>query len=136
MRKLLLALGLLLPLATVGEVEIRDAWIRHLPPAVPMRAGYLILHNPAAQAVVLVAASSDAFGKVEIHRSFSQDGMMRMEPVDAIEIPAGGSFRLEPGGHHLMMMMPRQQTRPGDSIELVLEFADGSRQELRMTVRQ
>ena len=136
MKRLLLSLCLLWPFASVAEVEVRDAWIKHLPPSVPMRAGYLVLHNPAAQAVVLVGAASEVFGKVEIHRSYEQDGMMRMEQVDAITIPAGESFSLEPGGHHLMMMMPREATQPGDSVDLVLEFDDGSRQQLRMTVRK
>ena len=86
--------------------------------------------------MVLTGASSEAFDRVEIHRSYEQDGMMRMDPVEQIELPAGSEFRLEPGGYHLMMMMPREATRPGDQVSLVLEFGDGSRQTLTMTVKK
>ena len=55
----------------------------NLPPSVPVRAGYMTLHNPGENAVsILQAVRSDAFASVEIHRSSMQDGMMRMDPVD------------------------------------------------------
>lgn len=127
---------LLWPMVAAAEVEVRDAWIKQLPPTVPMRAGYLTLHNRGDSTMLLTGASSDAFGRVEIHRSYEQDGMMRMDPVDSIELPANTEFRLEPGGYHLMMMMPRAATRAGDRVGLVLEFSDGSRQSLQMTVRK
>lgn len=127
---------LLWPMVAAAEVEVRDAWIKQLPPTVPMRAGYLTLHNRGDSTMLLTGASSDAFGRVEIHRSYEQDGMMRMDPVDSIELPANTEFRLEPGGYHLMMMMPREATRAGDRVGLVLEFSDGSRQSLQMTVRK
>ena len=120
----------------MAEIEIRDAWIKQLPATVPVRAGYLVLHNGGDVEVILTGASSDAFERVEIHRSYERDGMMRMDPVDSLALPAGAEIRLEPGGYHLMMMMPRQATRPGDPVELVLEFSDGSRRELQMTVRK
>ena len=134
--KRLLLLGLLWPLVAVAEVEIRDAWIKQLPPTVPMRAGYMTLHNAGPSSMILTGASSDAFQRIEIHRSYEQDGMMRMDPVDSIELPVGTEFRLEPGGYHLMMMMPIEPTRPGDLVELVLEFSDGSRQKLQMMVKK
>ena len=134
--KRFLLIVLLWPMVAVAEVEVRDAWIKQLPPTVPMRAGYLTLHNRGDSTMLLTGASSDAFGRVEIHRSYEQDGMMRMDPVDSIELPANSEFRLEPGGYHLMMMMPREATRAGDRVELVLEFSDGSRQSLQMTVKK
>ncbi len=134
--KRLLLVCLLWPAVAAAEVEVRDAWIKQLPPTVPMRAGYLTLHNRGPDAMVLTGASSDDFEDVEIHRSYEQDGMMRMDPVESIELPAGTVFRLEPGGYHLMMMMPRDETRTGDLIDLVLECSDGSRQQLQMTVKK
>ncbi len=134
--KRLLLLCLLWPILAVAEIEIHDAWIKQLPPTVPMRAGYLRLHNSGDTAIVLTGASSEAFQRIEIHRSYEQDGMMRMDPVERIELPAGSEFRLEPGGYHLMMMMPLEPTKPGDLVDLVLEFSDGSRQQLQMTVKK
>jgi len=133
MLRFLLILGLLLPASAFAELEIVDAWIKNLPPSVPMRAGYMTIHNPGETAVTILSIRSDAFASIDIHRSVMQDGMMRMDPVTALSIAPGESLQLAPGGYHLMMQ-PLQATRPGQEIEIVLQFDDGSEQRLTMTV--
>ncbi len=132
----LLTLLLLLPAAAAAELSISDAWIKDLPPSVPVRAGYMTIHNPEATAQRIVAASSDGFGSVEIHESLMQDGMMRMEQREELVIEAGATVVLEPGGLHLMLMMPKQPVKPGDRIGLRIELGDGSSQALEMTVKK
>ncbi|MCP4767374.1 MAG: copper chaperone PCu(A)C [Gammaproteobacteria bacterium] len=134
MPRLLLILALLFPVSALAELEFSDAWIKNLPPTIPVRAGYMTMHNPGPGALSVVAIRSDAFANVEIHRSFMQDGMMRMEPVDELEIEADASVKLEPGGLHLMMMMPQEPTSPGDEIIVFVKLDDGSEQSLKMTV--
>ena len=133
MLRFLLILGLLLPASAFAELEIVDAWIKNLPPSVPMRAGYMTIHNPGETAVTILSIRSDAFASIDIHRSVMQDGMMRMDPVTALSIAPGEGLQLAPGGYHLMMQ-PLQATRPGQEIEIVLQFEDGSEQRLTMTV--
>jgi copper(I)-binding protein len=133
MLRFLLILGLLLPASAFAELEIVDAWIKNLPPSVPMRAGYMTIHNPGETAVTILSIRSDAFASIDIHRSVMQDGMMRMDPVTSLSIAPGESLQLAPGGYHLMMQ-PLQATRPGQEIEIVLQFDDGSEQRLTMTV--
>jgi len=132
--RLLLILGLLLPASARAGLDIADARIKNLPPAVPVRAGYLTLHNPGAAAVAIVAVSSAAFASVEIHRSVTRDGIAHMERVDSLSVAPGATVQLAPGGYHLMLMQPLQATRPGQEIEIVLHFADGSEQRLTMKV--
>ena len=134
MRRFLLMLVLLLPASALAELKIDDARIKNLPPSVPVRAGYMTLHNPGENAVSILSVRSDAFASVDIHLSSMQDGMMRMDPVESVSIAAGASLQLAPGGYHLMMMQPLEPTRPGQEIEIVLQFADGSEQRLTMTV--
>jgi len=134
MPRLLLILALLFPASAFAELEFSDAWIKNLPPSTPVRAGYMTMHNPGPGALSVVSVRSEAFASVEIHRSFMQDGMMRMEPVDDLEIEADASIKLEPGGLHLMMMMPKEPTSPGDEIVIFIELDDGSEQSLKMTV--
>ena len=133
LRKLLI-LGLLFPAVAFAELEISEARIKNLPPTVPVRAGYMTIHNSSQMAVSIVAISSDAFASVEIHRSVMQDGLMRMDPVHNLLIAPGASLQLAPGGLHLMMMQPVQATRPGDDIEIILQLDDGSEQRLTMKV--
>jgi hypothetical protein len=127
---------LILPGSAVAELEIHDAWIKNLPPAVPVRAGYMTIHNAQANAVSIIAIRSDAFSSVEIHRTIAEDGMMRMEPVPTLVIEPDSSVQLAPGGLHLMMMNPTQATRPGDVLQIVIELDDGSAQSLNMTVKK
>ena len=132
--KILLILVLLFPAVAFAELEISEARIKNLPPTVPVRAGYMTIHNASQTAVSIVAIRSDAFAKVEIHRSIMKDGMMHMDPVDNLQIAPGASLQLAPGGLHLMMMQPVQATQPGDEIEIILQLDDGSEQRLMMKV--
>jgi len=136
MSRLLLMLLLILPGSAVAELEIHDAWIKNLPPAVPVRAGYMTIRNAQANAVSIIAIRSDAFASVEIHRTIAEDGMMRMEPVPTLVIEPDSSVQLAPGGLHLMMMNPTEATRPGDLLQIVIELDDGSTQSLNMTVKK
>ncbi len=132
--RILLILVLLFPAVAFAELEISDARIKNLPPTVPVRAGYMTIHNSSQMAVSIIAIRSDAFASVEIHRSVMQDGMMHMEPVGNLQIAPGASLQLAPGGLHLMMMQPVESSRPGDEIEIILQLDDGSEQQLMMKV--
>ena len=41
---------------------------------------------------------------------------------DGIEIPAGGTAALKPGGNHLMFMQLNQQIKKGSAIKVTLVF--------------
>ncbi|TNF87005.1 MAG: copper chaperone PCu(A)C [Gammaproteobacteria bacterium] len=134
MPRFLLFLALLAPTVSLAELDISDAWIKNLPPSVPVRAG--TLHNAQSKTQRIVAVHSESFASVEIHQTLMQDGMMRMEQVPALQIEPGETVQLAPGGLHLMMMQPAQPTRPGEVHRIEIEFEDGSRQSLQMTVRK
>jgi len=119
--------------AEAPALEVREAWVPQPPPGVPA-AAYLILHNPGSEAVEIVGAQSDAAARIEFHRSVVEDGIARMEPLDAIVVPAGGETVLEPKGLHLMLFQPRSM-RPGDTIELEFRLRDGGTLRARATVR-
>jgi hypothetical protein len=136
MPRLLLILILIFPGSAIAGLDIHDAWIKNLPPAVPVRAGYMTIRNAQANAVSIVAIRSDAFASVEIHRTIDEDGMMRMEPVPTLVIEPDSTVKLAPGGLHLMMMNPIESTKPGDVLQIEIELGDGSTQSLKMTVKK
>jgi copper(I)-binding protein len=136
MSRLLLIVLLVLPGSAIAELDIHNAWIKNLPPVVPVRAGYMTIRNAQANAVSIIAIRSDAFASVEIHRSIAEGGMMRMEPVPTLVIEPDSSVQLAPGGLHLMMMNPAEPTKPGDVLQIVIELGDGSTQSLNMTVKK
>ncbi len=83
-----------------------------------MTAAYGELHNPGNEAVLLEAYDSDAFANVSLHLSIIEDGVSRMQEQPDMEIAAGQSIVLEPGGLHLMLMQSTREVRPGDEIEI------------------
>lgn len=132
----MLLLLLLMPGFALAELEISNPWIKNLPPSVPVRAGYMTLHNPKSETISIVSLSSDAFGSIEIHQTIAQDGMMRMERIPTLTIEPGSTVQLAPGGLHLMLMNPVEPTRIGDKIEILIQFDDGSEQKLEMWVKE
>jgi copper(I)-binding protein len=136
MRRCFLLLLLLVPVVAFAELDISDAWIKNLPPAVPVRAGYMTIYNPQSKAASIVGLRSESFASVEVHRTLMQDGMMRMEAVPELTVNPGETVQLAPGGLHLMLMQPVEPTRPGEVHRIVIEFDDGSQQNLEMTVRK
>jgi hypothetical protein len=86
-------------------------------------AGYLAITNPGGGADALVSASSPIATSVELHESTADaSGMMAMHPVDRIDIEAGGTVKLEPGGYHLMLMGVTRMPAVGETVELTLTF--------------
>ena len=68
-----------------------------------MTAGYFVLHNNGSEAIRIVAASSPEFASVSLHESIVTDGLSHMEAIATLEVAAGESVTLEPGGKHLML---------------------------------
>ena len=107
-----------LPAATVA---VSDAWVRWLPAGLPM-GGYMSLRNTGTRPLRLTGARSASFGSVMLHRSEIIGGMARMVHVGSVTVPPGGSVRFAPGGYHLMLMQGRA-VKPGDSVDIDLQFA-------------
>lgn len=106
--------------------QVEDAWVRSAPPSAAVLAGYFTLRNRADRAVTIVDAHSDAFGRIEIHETFTRDGTTGMRRIEGLEVAAGDSVVLAPGGRHLMLMHPDRPLAPGDRLEIVLELDDGT----------
>lgn len=117
---LMLATGLLH--AAEHPIQVTDPVAFATPPGAPTAAVFLALHNRAATADRLVGASTPAAGRIEIHTMHMTDGVMRMRPVDGVDIPAGGSAVLQRGGQHLMLLELPGPLVAGTRLELTLRF--------------
>lgn len=87
---------------------------------------YLTLKNSGGQADRLIRVETEAAAISEIHQTtVEDDGMMRMRPVEFVEIPPGGSAALAPGGYHVMLMQLAHDLEVGKTISVTLTFASG-----------
>lgn len=132
--KNIVALLLLLftPYCMAGDdLHVSDAWMRHPAPGAKMTAAYMKVMNKGKQSVSLTSASSETFGRIEIHRTVMEGGMMKMAQTAAVEIPAGATVEFKPKGLHMMPMMPKREIMLGDKITITLGFDNG--QHINMT---
>jgi copper(I)-binding protein len=129
-------LSSLLLLATFSsawaQVDVREPWVRATVPA--QKASGAFMRLTATQDTRLVEARSPVAGVVEIHEMALVDNVMRMRAVAAIELPAGRTVELKPGGYHVMLMDLKQQLKAGETVPLtlVVEGRDGKRQSIEV----
>ncbi|OGO84917.1 MAG: hypothetical protein A2203_02360 [Chromatiales bacterium RIFOXYA1_FULL_46_5] len=117
-----------------AELLVTDASVREMLPGRSMTAGYFSISNSSAIDVELIAATSPQFGSIELHQHSHKDGMMKMEQVLSVVVPAGGQVRFQPGGLHLMLFDAKASTTKGQFIPLRLEFKDGQSIEVQAVV--
>ena len=93
-------------------------------------AGYLQLKG-GAKPDRLVAASSPAADRIELHRMTTDGVVMKMERIEGIDIPANATVSLKPGGLHLMLFGLKPEAAQGAPV--TLQFASGSRLTVQAT---
>jgi copper(I)-binding protein len=107
----------------VGGLAITDAWSRATPPGATTAAGYLTITNGGGEADRLVAVTTPAAAAGELHRMAMAGPVMTMEPVKGgIEIAAGATVTLAPGGLHIMFTGLHGGLREGEAMPVTLTF--------------
>ena len=102
-------------------------------PGMNMSAGYLTLANNSDETITITKVSSPNYASVELHESVVRDGVARMRALKKLDIPAGTSTILAPGGKHLMLMRPRASTDKVAVDSVSLQFYDGANLLLTVT---
>ena len=105
-------------------VCVSDPWVRPAAQGATATAAYFTVSATLAEFEVR-GARADGFEAVELHRSLTEGGMMRMEPVSAVVVPADGSVSFEPGGFHVMLIGPDAALAEGDAVEITLDMSLG-----------
>src|SRR3546814_11378422 len=82
----------------------------------------------------LVAVETPVAGRAEAHRTVRDGDVMRMEPAEIVEVPAGAQVELAPGGLHIMLMDLKQQLNTGDSFPMTILFDSGEATEFTYPV--
>jgi hypothetical protein len=99
-------------------------------------AAYMTIRNAGANVDRLILAESDVAQAVELHIGEMVDGVMSMRKVEGIEVPAGGTAELAPGGLHIMLINLTRELNPGDMVNLRLTFENAGVREVQATVRE
>jgi copper(I)-binding protein len=120
--------------AAAATLEIREGYVREMPPGQSTSAAFMKLVNTGAEPIVIIAASSDSAGSAELHSHSQRDGAMRMDAVPRLEVPAHGQVALAPGGYHLMLINLRRSLHAGDQVGITLLDAQGKSYSAKLPV--
>jgi copper(I)-binding protein len=161
----LLAAALVVAAVAVGcssgsgtSIKVTDPWARASSATAAAGAAYMTIQNTGSAADALVGASSPAAKTTEVHEtvavqsaapsdgtamgspdpsaSAAPGGMMGMQPVARLDIPAGGIVELKPGSYHIMLIDLAKELKPGDKIEITLTFEKAGKVTVTAEVRE
>jgi len=120
-----IVLGLVLACAVldaVGEVTVKDAWVRGTVPAQTTTGAFMTVTSTVD--AKLVGARSPIAKAAEIHESAMHGGVMHMHGVEEVKLPAGKAVELKPGSYHLMLMGLSKPVGEGQKVPITLTVQD------------
>ena len=129
-------LGAASPAAGEGALSVEGAWARASIGGSKVSAVYLVVTNRGEEADRLLGADTGRARHAMIHRSVVEDGVAKMRRAGAVEVPPGGSVRLEPGGLHVMLTGVAPPLEAGERIPVTLVFEHAGALTLSVPVRK
>ena len=118
----------------LGTLVIDRPWSRATAEGMPMGVAYLSITNNGKVADALLAASSPAAARVEIHQTTLVDGVARMRPLPEVEITPGATVQIGPGGIHVMLVDLKAPLAPGKTVPLTLDFRVAGRITVQLSI--
>lgn len=104
---------------TAGAITVEQAAARPPLGGQTTGAGYFVIRNNGDAPDRLIGAASPVAATVELHTHRDDNGVLRMERLEAVDVPARGAVVFAPRGLHLMLF----DFRPaGDTAPVTLRF--------------
>ncbi len=120
--------GTLAVLPAAAQTTVSAPWVRGT--VAQQKATGAFMQISSATGGKLLSISSPAAGVAEIHEMSMDGNTMRMRAVAALDLPAGQTVELKPGGFHVMLLDLKAPLKAGDNVDLTLlvEGRDGKRE--------
>jgi len=119
----------------LGPINISVPFARATLPNAPVGGGFMTIENTGTEADRLVSVTTDVAAKSEIHEMSMDGQVMKMRALtDGLEIPAGETVTLSPGGSHLMFMGLKGAFVEGQTVNVTLTFEKAGTVELALPV--
>ena len=118
--------------AQTASVKVEGAWARASVQGQKATGAFMRL--TAQDGARLVRAESPAAGITEVHEMKMEGDIMKMRAVPALDLLAGKTVELKPGGYHVMLMDLKAPLKAGESVDisLVVEGKDGKKQTIAL----
>ena len=120
--------------AFAQSVEVKDAWVRTSVPG--QKATGAFMKITATEGTRLVSVASPVAGVAEVHEMKMDGGIMTMRAVSGgLELPAGKTVELKPGGFHVMLMDLKAALPKDSSVPMTLTFKDAKGVESKVELK-
>lgn len=104
-----------------GDLKIEKAWMRPAMTGGTIGA-FVSIMNAGKQPDALIEVNSPVARFGEIHETVKVNDVMKMQRAMRIEIPAGQTVELKPGGYHIMLITLTTDVKAGEKIPVNLIF--------------
>ena len=105
-----------------NNVQVEGAWARATVAGQMASGAYMKI--TAKTHLRLVGVSTAAAGMAQVHEMKMQGSVMQMRAIKDLDLPAGQTVELKPGGYHVMLMDLTAPLQKGDKLPLRLRFKD------------
>jgi len=116
----LLALSVLGPGWARADVTVSNAWVRGT--VGPQTATGAFMDIRSTENVRLVGVATPVAKTADVHETTMKDGVMRMRRIAKLDVGAGQTVALKPGGYHVMLQDLKRPLKSGDTVPLSLIF--------------
>ena len=113
--------------------KVEGAWVRSSVPGQQATGGFMKL--TAVEPMQLVGVSTSLAGAAEVHEMKMEGDVMKMRALAKLELPAGRTVELKPGGYHLMLQDLKQPLVQGSTVPLTLLFRDAKGVESKLELK-
>ena len=118
---------------TLGALSINEPVVFATPATARAGGGFMGITNSGEEADRLIAVEGD-FPRLEIHTTVMDGDVAKMQQIEGLEIPAGETVELMPGGLHVMFMGLQEPFVEGDKVPVTLVFETAGRLEIEFDV--
>jgi periplasmic copper chaperone A len=105
-----------------ATIDVKNAWVRSTVPGQMGTGAFMKI--TAKDGAKLVGVSSPVAGVGEVHEMKMAGDIMKMRAVESLDLPAGKTVELKPGGYHVMLMDLKQPLLKDSQVPLTLTFKD------------
>jgi copper(I)-binding protein len=124
---LFIVIGLMFAATAQAQgILVKDAWIRGIPPTATTTAAFMTIQNTGPEEMVLESVTCEIAKVAQIHTMAQVGEIMTMKEIGELSVPANGQTVLAPKGYHIMLIGLYKPITEGETIPILLNFADGT----------
>ena len=114
-----------------ADLEVSNAWVRGTVAGQKATGAFMDLKSAEGAAVVSAASN---VGLTQVHEMTMDGGVMKMREIKKLDLPAGQTVSLKPGGYHVMLMDLKKPLTKGEVVPIILKVQgkDGKTSEVQV----